>query len=74
MFPFLDGHCGVINNDTGVIDNDLSIGYIAEIALAFAKAGADIVAPSDMMDGRIAKIKSVLREAKIENKVGYETL
>ena len=42
---------------------------IAAISLSFAKAGADIVAPSDMMDGRIAAIKSILRKAKLENKV-----
>ena len=65
----LDGHCGVIDPATGLIENEPSLERIAAIALNFAKAGADIVAPSDMMDGRIAKIKEELRKAKLENKV-----
>ena len=54
------GHCGIID-ESGVI-NDTTIGYIAKIALSHAKAGADIVAPSDMMDGRIKAIREILDE------------
>ena len=52
------GHCGIIEN--GMVHNDKSIEYIAKIALSHAKAGADMVAPSDMMDGRVCKIREVL--------------
>ncbi|KAF5299339.1 hypothetical protein FQA39_LY02512 [Lamprigera yunnana] len=53
------GHCGILYSD-GTINNSDSIKRIAEIALAYAKAGAHIVAPSDMMDGRIGAIKEAL--------------
>lgn len=53
------GHCGLVRAD-GVIDNDSSIELIARMALAHACAGADMVAPSDMMDGRIGAIRSAL--------------
>ena len=61
------GHCGMIreNEDTddGIeILNDESLPYIAKVALSHAEAGADIVAPSDMMDGRVGAIRSVLDE------------
>lgn len=52
------GHCGIIQN--GVIQNDLTLEIIARIALSHAQAGADIVAPSDMMDGRIRAIREQL--------------
>ncbi|HEX7227012.1 MAG TPA: porphobilinogen synthase [Candidatus Binatia bacterium] len=52
------GHCGVIKN--GVVDNDSTLGLLAEEALSHAQAGADIVAPSDMMDGRVGAIRRVL--------------
>ena len=52
------GHCGVIQD--GEILNDPSIALLAEAALSHARAGADIVAPSDMMDGRVAAIRSKL--------------
>jgi porphobilinogen synthase len=52
------GHCGVIKD--GEILNDPSIALLAEAALSHARAGADIVAPSDMMDGRVAAIRSKL--------------
>ena len=52
------GHCGILHNHD--VDNDETLEYIAKIALSHAKAGADIIAPSDMMDGRIAKIREVL--------------
>jgi porphobilinogen synthase len=52
------GHCGVIKN--GDVDNDETLKLLAAEALSHALAGADIVAPSDMMDGRIAAIREVL--------------
>ena len=52
------GHCGVLHGQT--IDNDASVDRIAEIALSHAQAGADVVAPSDMMDGRVGAIRSLL--------------
>jgi porphobilinogen synthase len=52
------GHCGlVINND---VDNDRTLEWLARTAVSHAKAGADIVAPSDMMDGRVARIRESL--------------
>ncbi|XP_034823991.1 delta-aminolevulinic acid dehydratase [Maniola hyperantus] len=62
------GHCGVLG-DTGSIDHAPSVKRIAEVALAYAKAGADIVAPSDMMDNRIKAIKDALVEKKLQNRV-----
>lgn len=61
------GHCGLIkeNDDTddGVeILNDESLKYIAKVAVSYAKAGVDIVAPSDMMDGRVDAIRTALDE------------
>lgn len=55
------GHCGVLHED-GSINNPASLPKIAEQALSFARAGADIVAPSDMMDGRILAIKQILSD------------
>ena len=52
------GHCGLV--EKGVIDNDASLELIAKTALSHAKAGADMVAPSDMMDGRVAEIRGAL--------------
>ena len=52
-----------------LIDNEASIKRLAEISVGFAQAGADIVAPSDMMDGRIAAIKAGLNECGLGNKV-----
>lgn len=53
------GHCGIPDND-GCILNDISVSRIAETALTYAQAGADIIAPSDMMDGRIKAIRDIL--------------
>jgi len=53
------GHCGILNFDE-VVDNDMTLEYLTKIAVSHAKAGADIVAPSDMMDGRIAALRSGL--------------
>lgn len=55
------GHCGVVRD--GKIDNDQTLQYLARMALAHARAGADIVAPSDMMDGRVGMIRQTLDEA-----------
>ncbi len=52
------GHCGVIKN--GDVDNDSTLELLAKEALSHAKAGADIVAPSDMMDGRVGAIRKIL--------------
>ncbi len=54
------GHCGIIKN--GKVDNDSTLEILALEALSHAKAGADIVAPSDMMDGRVGRIRKVLDE------------
>ena len=54
------GHCGVVHGQK--IDNDSSLSLIARTALSHAAAGADIVAPSDMMDGRVGAIRTVLDE------------
>lgn len=55
------GHCGLIKGET--VDNDSTLGLLAKIAVSHAKAGADILAPSDMMDGRIGVIRDALDEA-----------
>jgi porphobilinogen synthase len=52
------GHCGVV--EKGRVDNDASLDLIAKAALSHARAGADMVAPSDMMDGRVAEIRAAL--------------
>lgn len=54
------GHCGMVEN--GRIDNDASLEVLAKTALSHAKAGADMVAPSDMMDGRVGEIRDTLDE------------
>jgi porphobilinogen synthase len=62
------GHCGILNED-GTINNDKSIQRLAEVSLAYAKAGCQVIAPSDMMDGRVASIKSILHSNGFGNKV-----
>ena len=52
------GHCGIL--EAGEIKNDATLSRLAKIALSYAEAGADLIAPSDMMDGRIAKIRETL--------------
>jgi porphobilinogen synthase len=59
------GHCGVIKN--GTVDNDATCELLAKVALSHAQAGADVVAPSDMMDGRIKYIREALEENSFEN-------
>ena len=60
------GHCGILDNHN--VNNDKTLVYLGEIALSHAKAGADMVAPSDMMDGRIGALRNALDEN------GYETV
>lgn len=52
------GHCGIVRD--GTVDNDLTLELLAKTAVSYAEAGVDIVAPSDMMDGRVAAIRSAL--------------
>lgn len=59
------GHCGILSNNN--VDNDKTLVYLGEIALSHVKAGADMVAPSDMMDGRIGYIREVLDKNGFEN-------
>jgi porphobilinogen synthase len=59
------GHCGVVEH--GDVANDATVAILAEQALSHARAGADIVAPSDMMDGRVVAIREKLDEHKFEN-------
>jgi porphobilinogen synthase len=55
------GHCGLVTPE-GLVQNDPTLALLARVAVAQAKAGADIVAPSDMMDGRVAAIREALDE------------
>jgi len=59
------GHCGVVDGHT--VDNDATLDLLAKTALSHAKAGADMVAPSDMMDGRVAEIRNILDENDYTN-------
>ena len=60
------GHCGILD-ETGYVKNDETLGYLCRIAVSYARAGADMVAPSDMMDGHIQAIRSALDEAGFVN-------
>ncbi len=60
------GHCGVLAPD-GAVDNDGTLELLARTALSQARAGADIIAPSDMMDGRVGSIRSALDEDGLTN-------
>ena len=66
------GHCGIVRQDTSpdaahfVVENDASLALLAKTAVSLAEAGADIVAPSDMMDGRVAAIREALDAAQLE--------
>ena len=62
------GHCGILT-DSGYVHNDKTLDYLGKISLSYAEAGADMVAPSDMMDGRIAAIRQVLDNNGFENVV-----
>src|ERR687889_514613 len=61
------GHCGVVHRETGQVLNDVSLELISRTAASHAEAGADIVAPSDMMDGRVAAVRSELDNEGFEN-------
>ena len=67
------GHCGVIkacpehSRENGKVDNDPTCELLAKMALSHAQAGADIIAPSDMMDGRVRYIREALEENGFEN-------
>ncbi|RDY22764.1 porphobilinogen synthase [Romboutsia maritimum] len=60
------GHCGILK-ENGYVDNDKTLEYLAKTALSHVKAGADMVAPSDMMDGRIQAIREVLDKDGFEH-------
>jgi porphobilinogen synthase len=59
------GHCGILRD--GEVDNDATLELLARAALAYAAAGADIVAPSDMMDGPVGAIRRALVDQKLTN-------
>ncbi len=59
------GHCGILENE--YVHNDLSVAVLSKMALSHAQAGADMVAPSDMMDGRVGAIRQILDENSFEN-------
>jgi porphobilinogen synthase len=61
------GHCGVVEKETGEVLNDVSLELLARTAASQAEAGADIVAPSDMMDGRVAAVRAELDNEGFEN-------
>jgi porphobilinogen synthase len=60
------GHCGVLRED-GTVDNDATLENLARQSVSLARAGADIVAPSDMMDGRVAAIRDALDDADLND-------
>ncbi|XP_054279726.1 delta-aminolevulinic acid dehydratase-like [Macrosteles quadrilineatus] len=69
LCPYINhGHCGILR-ENGSINNHLSIERIAEVAVSYAKAGCHIVAPSDMMDGRVAAIKQGLAREGLDSTV-----
>jgi len=63
------GHCGIVNKDgdSYEIENDSSVALLSKTAVSLAQAGADIVAPSDMMDGRVESIRAALNAASCDN-------
>ena len=63
------GHCGKIVDGPGGmdVDNDITLGWLARSAVSHARAGADVVAPSDMMDGRVAAIRAALDTGGFSN-------
>lgn len=60
------GHCGVLDS-SGYVQNDPTLDLLARMSLSHAEAGADIIAPSDMMDGRVGAIRAALDEGSFEN-------
>jgi porphobilinogen synthase len=63
------GHCGVLSAEGDHVDNDASVAELVQAALAYSQAGADCVAPSDMMDGRIRAIRAALDGAGLERTI-----
>lgn len=61
------GHCGVVSDDSGCVDNDKTLPLLASAAVAYAEAGADIVAPSAMMDGQVRAIRDALNARGFES-------
>ncbi|MGZ4173157.1 MAG: porphobilinogen synthase [Solirubrobacteraceae bacterium] len=61
------GHCGVVRSD-GVVDNDATLELLARSAVSQARSGADIIAPSDMMDGRVGFIRAALDDEGLSEK------
>lgn len=59
------GHCGIIHNHD--VDNDETLDYLCKIAVSHAKAGAEVIAPSDMMDGRVYRIREALDKEGFKN-------
>lgn len=59
------GHCGILDGE--YVDNDKTLEYLGKISVSHARAGADMIAPSDMMDGRVAYIREALDEAGYVN-------
>ena len=57
------GHCGVVHDESGVVHNDETLPLLGQAAVCYARAGADIVAPSAMMDGQVAAIRAALDDA-----------
>ncbi len=60
------GHCGIVD-ENGCVKNDETLEYLAKISVSYAKSGADIIAPSDMMDGRVKKIREALDDEGLFN-------
>jgi porphobilinogen synthase len=60
------GHCGILRAD-GSVDNAASVARLAEVATAYARSGAHVVAPSDMMDGRVAAIRGALKAGALDS-------
>ena len=61
------GHCGILNTAKDKVLNDESVKELANYALQLAKAGADCIAPSDMMDGRVGAIREILNENELDD-------
>jgi len=61
------GHCGVLDEATGTVDNDATLDNLARQAVSLASAGADVIAPSDMMDGRVGAIREALDDAGFDH-------
>jgi porphobilinogen synthase len=61
------GHCGIVRGET--VDNDATLPLLAAAAVSYARAGADVVAPSDMMDGRVGAIRAALDQAALPDTI-----